>query len=110
MNPDNLEAGKIFGARNVFKVCTGACYLGGYIGDEKFKGEWLKGCTDKWERNIHAVTKTVGKYPKKIYAVVINAIQPEWVFFSTCEKNRDKCLWEWKEFCENFFASYLFGK
>ena len=37
VRPDNLEAGKLFGRRHVFKVCTGARYLGGYIGDDKSK-------------------------------------------------------------------------
>ena len=29
VRPDNLEAGKVFGARHGFKVCTGTRYLGG---------------------------------------------------------------------------------
>ena len=29
VNLDNLEAGKVFGARHRFKVCMGARYLGG---------------------------------------------------------------------------------
>ena len=37
VNFDNIEAGKEFGARHGFKVCTGARYLGGYIGDDKSK-------------------------------------------------------------------------
>ena len=32
---DNLEAIKEFEASHVFKFCTGARYLGGYIGDDK---------------------------------------------------------------------------
>ena len=38
----NLEAGKYFGTRHGFKVCTGACYLGVYIGDEESKSDWLR--------------------------------------------------------------------
>ena len=37
VRPDNLEAGKMFGERQGFRVCTGARYLGGYIGDNKSK-------------------------------------------------------------------------
>ena len=32
IHPDNIEAIKLLGARHWFKVCTGARYLGGYIG------------------------------------------------------------------------------
>ena len=34
---ENVEAGKLFGRRHGFKVCTGAHYLGGYIGDDESK-------------------------------------------------------------------------
>ena len=37
VHPDNIEAGKGFGLRHGFKVCTGALYLGGSIGDEGSK-------------------------------------------------------------------------
>ena len=33
-----------------------------------------------WDKNIHAVTKMAGKYPQKSYAVVVRAIQLEWIF------------------------------
>ena len=32
---DNIEAGKVFGACHGFRLCTGARYIGGYIGDNK---------------------------------------------------------------------------
>ena len=35
VRPENLEAGKLLGARHKFKVCTCACYLGGYIRDDE---------------------------------------------------------------------------
>ena len=31
----------MFGARDGFRVCTGARYLGGYIGDDESKQNWL---------------------------------------------------------------------
>ena len=33
----NLQVGKVFRARHGFSVCMSACYLGGYIGDNKSK-------------------------------------------------------------------------
>ena len=37
VRPGNNEAGNVFGARHGFKVCMGARYLGGYIGDDESK-------------------------------------------------------------------------
>ena len=31
---ENIEAGKVFGKRHRFRVCTGTCYLGGNIGED----------------------------------------------------------------------------
>ena len=42
VHPDNPAAGKEFGDRHGFKVCTSVLCLGGFIGDDKSKHEWLK--------------------------------------------------------------------
>ena len=58
----------------------GARYIGGYIGDDESKGDWLKNWTDKWERDIHAIRKTAEKYPQKSYAASARAVQLDWIF------------------------------
>ena len=75
--PDNLKAGKVFRAPHRFRVCTGARYLEGYIGDGESKRDWLRECTLTWEKNISMISKTVGKYSQDSYAVVVRAIQSE---------------------------------
>ena len=65
MHPDNLGLGELFGAHHGFKVCTGTRYLGSYIGNDESKGDLFKKQTEKWERNIFAVTKIAGKYPQE---------------------------------------------
>ena len=62
LHPDNLEAGKEFGASPGFKVCTSTHYLGGYIGDNESKSYWLRESNLTWEKNINIIRKTVGKY------------------------------------------------
>ena len=42
MHMENIESGKLFGLSHGFKFCTGARYLGGLIGDDKSKYDWLK--------------------------------------------------------------------
>ena len=72
--PKNLEAKKVFEARPGFRVCTGARYLRGYIGDDKSKHDWLRERTLMWEKNINTISKTVGKYLQESYAAVVRAI------------------------------------
>ena len=57
LHPQNLESIEKFRQRHGFKVCMSACYIGGYIGDEKTKGDWLKEHTEKWEGDICALRK-----------------------------------------------------
>ena len=60
IGPENIKAGKVFGARHIFKVCTGARYLGGYIGDDESKRDCLRERTLTWERNINTISGTAG--------------------------------------------------
>ena len=80
MNPESLEAGKVFGQLHGFKVCTGGRYLGGYIGDDDSKQDWLKECMLTWEKNIGTISKTAGKYTHESYAMMERTIQSEWIF------------------------------
>ena len=40
--PENIEAGKFFGARHGFRVYRGVRYLVGYIRDDESKSNWLR--------------------------------------------------------------------
>ena len=42
MHQENPKFGKLFGLRHLFKVLQGAHYLGGYIGDDDSKRDWMK--------------------------------------------------------------------
>ena len=58
---ENLEAVKVFGARHGFRVFIGARYLGGYIGDDESKRDWLRERMLTWENNINTINKKRGK-------------------------------------------------
>ena len=73
--PDNIEAGKVFREPHGFRVFTGACYPGGYIGYYKSKYVWLREHTLTWEKNINTISKTAEKYPQKSYTSVLRVIQ-----------------------------------
>ena len=68
----NPEAKKIFGlCRRIIKMCTGARYLGGFIGDDEYKRDWLKDRTETWERNIHMISKNSDKCPQESYSSLV---------------------------------------
>ena len=48
---DHHKTRKEFGLCYGFKICMSARYLGDFIGDDKYKCEWLKYHTSKWEKN-----------------------------------------------------------
>ena len=77
VRPENLEAGEYFGSHHGFKVCTGAGYLGNYIGDNNSKHDWLRERTLMWEKNINTIRETTGKYPQESYKKLACTIQSE---------------------------------
>ena len=80
VRPENIEAVKLFGAQHRLRVCTGACYLGGYIGDDGSKLDWLRDRTLTWDMNINTIREIVGGYPQESYAALVCTIQSEWIF------------------------------
>ena len=74
MHLDNLETGKQFGLRHGFKVCTVACYIGGFIGNKESKRDWLKDHTATRENDIYKTVKTTLRYHQEIYSAVVQAI------------------------------------
>ena len=77
VNLYNLEYGKQFGLSCGFNMCTGMCYLGGFIGGDESKRDWLKLCMPTWEWKSFKIHETAGKSPQEIYAVVVRVIQLE---------------------------------
>ena len=86
-------------------------YLGGFIGDEKSKRDWLKYRTSKWEKNICAITKMLGEYPQESYVAVVCVIQPEWIFLQRVKKDTGcAILGVEKILQENLLPCLFFGK
>ena len=74
IHPDNIKSVKRFVLHHGFKVFTGMCYLGGFIGDDESKRDWIKVCTLIWEHNIYTISKMAGKYQQESYATVERTI------------------------------------
>ena len=64
VRPENLETVKLFRACHGFRLCRGSRYLGGYIGHNKSKHDWMRERTLTWEKNISTISKTARKCPQ----------------------------------------------
>ena len=88
---------------HVFKVCTSARFLGGYIGGRKSKYDWLKEHIETWEKKSFTVRKTTGKYPQESYSAVVCAIQSECIFLQRVTRDTgDSSTWVEKMIQEIF--------
>ena len=66
MHLNNIETEKQFGLRHGFDVCTVARYLGGFIGDDESKHDWLQDQKTTWENKIHTISETARNTSKKV--------------------------------------------
>ena len=84
---DNIDTGISFCTRHGFKICIGAHYLCGFIGDIDFKRKWLIGWKVVWEKDIGKISKSDVKYPQESYTEIVCTIQSEWIFLQQVTKN-----------------------
>ena len=111
VHPENLESGKEFSTRRIFKVCAGSLYLGGYIRDDNSRSTWMKESILAWENNINTFSKTIGKYPQDSCAVVIRSIQSEWIFLQRVTwDTEDEFAGVEKMIRETFLPRLFYGK
>ena len=62
----NIAARKYFGLCHGFQVCMGTRYMGGFIGDDKSKRDWLNYQMSKWEKKIVRSLKRWGNIPRRV--------------------------------------------
>ena len=100
----------MFGRHHGFKVCTGALYLGSYIGEDKSKRDFLKENMATWERNITTISKTSGKYPQESYASVVRGNQSECIFLQRITTDTGDVFAGVEKTVQYFFASSFIRK
>ena len=111
IHPENIKAKRVFGARHEFRVWTGTSYLGGCIGENDYKRDWLRERTLTWEKNINTISETVGKHPQDSYVAVVGAIQSKWIFLQHVTWDTgDSFVGVEKMIRETFLPRPFFGK
>ena len=65
----------------------------------------------KWEKNICMIRETAGKYPQENYAMVVRAIQSEYIFLQRVKKKHKICIIRSGEASPgNVLPCFFFGK
>jgi hypothetical protein len=76
----NLDRAKIYCADLAFKVQNGIRYLGGFVGEDEDRDEWLELKIATWFNIIKQTSTVAGSYPQSAYAVMQKYVQVEWNF------------------------------
>ena len=58
----------------------GKRYVGGFIGSEESRAEWLKGMVDGWVYGVRTLAAIAVKYPQTAYAGLASSLQGEWQY------------------------------
>ena len=90
---DEIISKQIFSNQNIaLKYVRGHSYLGGFIGEEQLKNEWLQPKITQWLQSIKAISKTAELYPQSAYASFTHCIQPQWYHLCRLTNNIDHLL------------------
>jgi hypothetical protein len=60
-----------------FKVMTGSCYLGGFIGDKAEQQEWVEDKAQTWADRVLELSKVAGRHPQAPHARLQKSLQQE---------------------------------
>ena len=93
--PYNIEDGKELGAHHGFKVCTALHYLGGYIGDDKSKSDWLREHTLTWEKKLTLSAKPRVNIPRRVMPRWYMQSNQSGYFYNTSPGTWGVSLQEW---------------
>ena len=73
-------AESVFGDMGI-RVVTGCRYLGGYVGDNSGKLEYISDRVERWARCVGRVAEAAVHQPQASYVAMVKSIQAEWSFF-----------------------------
>ena len=73
-----------------FQYCNGHRYLGGFIGSEARKQQWLQPQIAKWCNGVELLAKVARRFPQTAYAGLSKSLQAEWQYLQRVCPNLSK--------------------
>ena len=70
-----------------FTYKTGARYLGGFLGDQSARGEWLEPKLQSWAKAVTSLSSVARRYPQTAYAGLAHSLQSEWMYLQRVTSN-----------------------
>ena len=74
------QAGETFHDFGI-KVLTGHRLLGGFVGSDSEKSEWIQKKVDFWVKCVNKISQIANKDPHSAFVAVSKSLQNEWSFF-----------------------------
>ena len=79
VQPANVERAKATFAHLGFTIVTGARYLGGHVGTDESRDEWVRGKVNLWSEGIEALSKVAQSSPHAAFVGLQKSLQSEWM-------------------------------
>ena len=109
VNPDCLlKAREIFQEFDI-NVVEGSRFLGGYIGAEEEKTNWLEKKIDTWVICISILSNAAIQFPQEAFTGFTKCLQSEWFFTQRVLGGKGDHFSRLKDCIRNIFLPKLFG-
>ena len=92
-----------------FPICNGHRYLGGFVGDEGPKQEWLHHKTIEWEESLSMLDTASQDYPQATYCVLQKSLQMQWQFVQRVVDCPPQTFSNIEHYLANHLLPHLFG-
>ncbi len=92
-----------------FKYAKGKRYVGGFLGTEAARTDWMEEQIQKWVKNIQTLAKIAKKFPQTAYAGMTKSLQNEWAYLQRVCGNAGELFQPIEDAIAQDFLPALFG-
>lgn len=109
VSPEYQEkATELFGPLGV-KVVLGCRFLGGFIGEETAKKQYLNNKMMTWIELVNKLSIIAASQPQAAFAALLKSLQCEWTYFQRVLPNCEEAFLQLEEALRNTFLPAMFG-
>jgi hypothetical protein len=106
----NLERAKEYFKDYDFTITTGNRYLGGFIGEETARDEWIQNEIEEWVFGVDELASAAVKFPQASYAALQKSLQQRWQYVQRVVRGVGSSFDALQESLASKFLPALFGE
>jgi hypothetical protein len=91
-----------------FDFRDGSRYVGGFIGTDEAKREWLEPQIQQWVAGIETLSRVAKRYPQTAYAGLVKSLQTEWTYLQRVVPGIEDAMAPLEQAIQKFFLPALF--